>query len=147
MKNWDGNPNGFKFGSKYTTSASTRTVKNCIAFNNGQKGFDENNSKATIDMENTIAFDNGFKGKKGQSGNSNYRMELMNIQQFENCFGFNGAIDDFLPEGKTVITPDASTQDAVRNATTALSDSLQQSIRENKIPGIVWFNDIFALTK
>ena len=27
-----------KFGSKYTTSASTRTVKNCIAFNNGQKG-------------------------------------------------------------------------------------------------------------
>lgn len=146
-ENWDGNPNGFKFGSKYTTSASTRTVKNCIAFNNGQKGFDENNSKATIDMENTIAFDNGFKGKKGQSGNSNYRMELMNIQQFENCFGFNGAIDDFLPEGKTVITPDASTQDAVRNATTALSDSLQQSIRENKIPGIVWFNDIFALTK
>ena len=95
-ENWDGNPNGFKFGSKYTTSASTRTVKNCIAFNNGQKGFDENNSKATIDMENTIAFDNGFKGKKGQSGNSNYRMELMNIQQFENCFGFNGAIDDFL---------------------------------------------------
>mgnify|MGYP006870775283 FL=1 len=61
--------------------------------------------------------------------------------------GFNGAIDDFLPEGKTVITPDASTQDAVRNATTALSDSLQQSIREDKIPGMVWFNDIFALTK
>ena len=146
-ENWDGNPNGFKFGSKFTTSDSTRTVKDCIAFNNGQKGFDENNSKATIDMENTIAFDNGFKGKKGQNGNSNYRMELMNIQQFDNCFGFNGAIEDFLPDGKTVITPDSSVQDAVRNATTALSDSLQQSIREDKIPGMVWFNDIFALTK
>ena len=133
--------------SKFTTSDSTRTVKDCIAFNNGQKGFDENNSKATIDMENTIAFDNGFKGKKGQNGNSNYRMELMNIQQFDNCFGFNGAIEDFLPDGKTVITPDSSVQDAVRNATTALSDSLQQSIREDKIPGMVWFNDIFALTK
>lgn len=144
---WDGNPNGFKFGSANTTSASTRTVKNCIAYGNGQKGFDENNSKATIDMTNTIAFDNGSKGKKGQSGNSNYRMELMNIGTFENCVSFNGAVEDFLPDGKTTITPDEQTQESIRTAVTAMGDAVIQNIRDGKINGIVWFNDIFALTK
>jgi len=55
-----GNGNGFKLGgSDDQTLRHNVILRNCVAFDNRVKGFDENNDKGSMTLENCTAFRNG----------------------------------------------------------------------------------------
>lgn len=55
-----GNGNGFKMGgSDDKDLRHNQTLKNCIAFQNRVKGFDQNNNKGSMTLYNCSAFNNG----------------------------------------------------------------------------------------
>jgi hypothetical protein len=57
-----GNGNGFKMGGMDNLNDSLRhrmTLKNCIAFDNRVKGFDENNNRGSMTLLNCTAYRNG----------------------------------------------------------------------------------------
>jgi hypothetical protein len=55
-----GNGNGFKMGgSDDKTLRHNVVLKNCLAFNNLAKGFDQNNNKGSMTLYNCTAFSNG----------------------------------------------------------------------------------------
>jgi len=60
-----GNGNGFKTGGCDTVAGGLRvlkhnmTLKNCIAFDNKAKGFDQNHNRGNVTMLNCTAFNNG----------------------------------------------------------------------------------------
>ncbi|MBQ6555242.1 MAG: right-handed parallel beta-helix repeat-containing protein [Firmicutes bacterium] len=63
---WEGNPNGFKFGSGNSGSDEYRYIENCIAFDHvgnsnipKGKGFDQNSASGLVyDLKNILAFNN-----------------------------------------------------------------------------------------
>lgn len=59
-----GNGNGFKFGETTVSRPTevTRIVKNCVAFDNRQYGFNQNNADSIIQMYNCTSFRNGVRG-------------------------------------------------------------------------------------
>lgn len=127
--NYDGNPNGFKFGSVNTTSACVRTVKNCLALEHSKKGFDNNNSSCTASFTNCISFDNGY----------NYYIAPFTLTSFSNIQGFSGGSSDKLPDGYSVTTPASSTQTSIRNTVTSTINTIESNCRNNKIEEI-YFN-------
>ncbi len=55
-----GNGNGFKMGgSDDKTLKHNVILKNCLAFSNMKKGFDQNNNKGSMTLYNCTAFNNG----------------------------------------------------------------------------------------
>lgn len=128
--NYDGNPNGFKFGSVNTTSSCTRTVTNCLAFGHGMKGFDNNNSACTAYMSNCVAFDNGY----------NYYMPPFTLKKFSNILGFSGTSSDKMPSGYAATTPSSSKQSQIRSTVNTTVDSITAKCKKNVIPGEVYFN-------
>ncbi|MGN1318818.1 MAG: dockerin type I domain-containing protein [Lachnospirales bacterium] len=125
--NWNGNPNGFKFGSVNTTVEAQRYIENCIAFDNTSKGYDQNNAKATIDVVNGISFDNG----------RNYWMGDMTIGTSSgHIYSFSNKESDRVPTGMTLETPDESLQTSIREAVHAYRDSLKADLNNNIIPGV-----------
>jgi hypothetical protein len=127
---YEGNDNGFKFGSINTKSDCVRTVKNCLSFNHGCKGFDNNNSSATGYFENCISFDNKY----------NYYMPPFTIKKFSNVYGFNGGSKDSLPSGYSASTPSSSTQSSIRSKVNSTVDTIVTKCDSNIIPGEVYFN-------
>ena len=123
---WGGNPNGFKFGSKYTLPNSTRRVTNCIAFDHKKYGFDKNNSGAHIYAENCVSFNNL----------ANYHLEGYTANKWENVYGANGGQADDLPQGITVAQVSEETQNAVREAA--------NKVAANSKANIVEYSDIFG---
>lgn len=128
---YDGNPNGFKFGSINTTADCSRKVKNCLAFDHAKKGFDNNNSACTASFENCVAFDNGY----------NYYIEPFTLTSFYNIIGFSGKSKDKLPSGYQVITPDAQTQQNIRNKVASTVDTIVSNCENNQICEV--FFDIY----
>jgi hypothetical protein len=54
-----GNGNGFKMGgSDNKLLRHNQTLKNCLAFSNSHKGFDQNNNKGSMTLYNCTAFNN-----------------------------------------------------------------------------------------
>ncbi len=127
---YDGNPNGFKLGSAYSTSSATRTLSYCLAFDESKKGFDNNNSSVTGYFNNCIAFDNGY----------NYYIQPLTITGWSSVYGFNGSSSDKLPSGYSVTTPSTSTQSSIRSTVESTKNSIISSCQANKIPGKVTFN-------
>ncbi|MBI5473845.1 MAG: right-handed parallel beta-helix repeat-containing protein [Ignavibacteriae bacterium] len=55
-----GNGNGFKMGGSDTANLSHNVIlKNCLAFQNRVKGFDQNNDRGSMTLLNCTAFSNG----------------------------------------------------------------------------------------
>ena len=134
IANWkskyDGNPNGFKFGSVNTTSSCVRTVTNCLAFGHGSKGFDNNNSSCTAYLSNCISYDNGY----------NYYMPPFTLKKFSNILSFSGASSNKLPSGYTASIPSSSKQAQIRSTVNATVSSITTQCKNNVIPGEVYFN-------
>ena len=128
--NYDGNPNGFKMGSAYSTSSATRVFSHCLAFDNAKKGFDNNNSSVTGSFSNCVAFDNGY----------NYYIQPLSIKTWTNIYGFSGASGDKLPSGKSVTTPSSSNQSTIRSKVNSTKNSIISTCKSNGIPGAVYFN-------
>ncbi|NLE02724.1 MAG: pectate lyase [Fibrobacter sp.] len=55
---FDGNGNGFKVGGNFRIEKNV--LKNCVAFGNVNKGFDQNNNSGGITVLNCIAYSNGI---------------------------------------------------------------------------------------
>ena len=127
---YDGNPNGFKLGSAYSTSSVTRTLSYCLAFDESKKGFDNNNSSVTGNFNHCIAFDNGY----------NYYIQPLTITGWSAVYGFSGTSSDKLPSGYSVSTPSTSTQSSIRSTVESTKNAIIASCQANKIPGKVTFN-------
>lgn len=126
---YDGNPNGFKFGSVNTTGSCVRTVKNCLSFGHAKKGFDNNNSSCTASFTNCVSFDNGY----------NYHIAPFTLTSFSNIKGFSGASSDKLPSGYSVTTPSLGTQSSIRNTVASTVNTIETNCKNNKIEEI-YFN-------
>lgn len=145
IENWRGNPNGYKFGSAWVFENAKRYVKNCLAFGNGQKGFDQNNSYSTISLSNTVSFDNGLDTSLNERGN--YRMERMTATKFKNAVSFGKCMSDTLPKdekGNTnsfnIIEPSQEIQAEIRETVDKTFNRIIEAVSENKILGEVLFD-------
>ncbi len=128
--NYDGNPNGFKFGSVNSGSSLTRTVKNCLAFDHGKKGFDNNNSSCTGSFTNCVSFNNGY----------NYYLPTYTIKAWSGIYGFGGSSSDKLPSGRSVTTPSSSTQSSIKSKVESTRKSIVSKCNSDIIPGEVYFD-------
>lgn len=132
ISNYEGNSNGFKFGSAYTSSSCIRTIKNCLAFDHTKKGFDNNNSSCTASFNNCVAFDNGY----------NYFIAPFKITSWNQVIGFNGLNTDKLPSGYLTSILDSIDEDAIRNKVNITKNNIINSCKANIIPTNIEF-DIF----
>ena len=130
--NYDGNPNGFKFGSAYSDKNSTRTVKNCLAFDHGKKGFDNNNSALKGSFADCVAFDNGY----------NYYLPNYSLSKWSSIVGFDGNSSDKLPSGYSASAPSSSQESSIRSKVESTRKSIVSKCNSDIIPGEVYF-DIF----
>jgi hypothetical protein len=128
--NYDGNPNGFKFGSVNSGSSLKRTVKNCLSFDHDRKGFDNNNSSCTGSFTNCVSFDNGY----------NYYFPTFTISKWSNVKGFNGSSKDKTPSGYSATTPSSSEQSTIRSKVESTRKSIVSKCNSNVIPGEVYFD-------
>ena len=97
-----GNGNGFKLGgggssggAAFDQSVGAHVVKNCVAFGNLHKGFDQNNAYEGMYILNCLGFGNEY----------NFRFPTMfkyGGMYIRNCIGFNATKTnhEFLSEGK-----------------------------------------------
>lgn len=94
---FDGNGNGFKMGGGCRhnpdrtcqgVSEGTHLLRNCIAFNNATRGFDQNNHEYGAWIENCLAFNNGtnFGFWKANKDHTSW--------QFRNNISFGGKKKD-----------------------------------------------------
>jgi len=127
---YEGNSNGFKFGSTYTTSSCIRTVKNCLSFGHKSKGFDNNNSACTASLTNCVAFDNAY----------NYYISPFTLTAFSNISSFSGILSDKLPSGYSTTTPISTVQATIRNTVTSTVNTINTKCKNNIIPGETYFN-------
>lgn len=127
---YGGNPNGFKFGSAYTDKNSVRTVKNCLSFEHGKKGFDNNNSTVKATFKNCVSYDNGY----------NYYFPTFTVNSASNVIGFSGKSGDKLPSGISVTKPSSSVQSSIRSKVEATRSEIVSKCNSNVIPGEVYFN-------
>ena len=127
---YEGNPNGFKYGSVNTTKDCVRTVTHCLAFGHKNKGFDNNNSSVTASFDGCVSFDNGY----------NYYIQPFTITKFNNINGFSGKSSDKLPSGIKVSTPGSSTQSSIRSTVNSTVNTITSNCDKNIIPGEVYFN-------
>lgn len=84
-----GNGNGFKLGgggsaggAAFSQSTGAHLVRNCVAFNNTKKGFDQNNAYEAMYLLNNVAWGNDY----------NYRFPTVfqfGTMYLRNCVGFN----------------------------------------------------------
>ncbi|HEX3043674.1 MAG TPA: hypothetical protein VHY08_02890 [Bacillota bacterium] len=135
LTNWKGNSNGFKLGSassKYGPQTNgTRTLTNCITFNNFKKGFDQNNGGDTSYITNGISFNN----------NQNYQLNLNKLPVFVNNKSFNGVSSDKLPAGASVIKiTDPVVKQAIIDEVTSKCALIKSMVNSDQIPMDVTFN-------
>lgn len=130
---WAGNPNGFKFGSKFTPASAKRYVKNCISFDHKKYGFDKNNSGAKLYAENCISFDNGV----------NYHLETYTANKWNNVYGWGTDVADDLPsaaKGVTITVKKAENKETtIRNT----AKNIATAANSNKIISADIFTTIF----
>jgi len=130
VSQFDGNSNGFKLGSVHSEPALTRDLRNCLAFDHGDKGFDNNNGRCTTSFQNTVAFDN----------RRNYYIPVLTISRWSNVQGFSGSSANGVPENFSVSTPNSTTQTAIRQNVTSTVTQIENQCYANVIPGEVFFN-------
>ncbi len=130
---WEGNPNGFKFGSAETPSSSYRYIENCIAFDNRSnvskrpgKGFDQNNGSARFDIVNGLSFDN----------TQNYWMDKMTaLSQQGTALSFGGEEKD-TQKNMAITSPSLARQEELRTTVHKYRDEILDCVYNNKTPGI-----------
>lgn len=129
--NWQGNPNGFKLGSKYTQSNSLRYMYNCISFDHDGSGFDKNNSGANLWADNCISFNN----------NINYHLSSYTAKSWTNVFGWNGSSSDDLPSNGG--TPSSSGSSQMEEEVRAAADRIVGYANANKVVASSVFGSVF----
>lgn len=128
--NYDGNPNGFKMGSAYSTSTATRIFSHCLTFDHDKKGFDNNNSSVTGSFSYCVAFDNGY----------NYYIQPLTIKTWSKVYAFSGTSSNKLPSGYSITTPSSSTQSSIRSVVTSTKNSIISTCENDGIPGAIYFD-------
>lgn len=129
VSNFDGNSNGFKMGSSFSSASLRRELKNCLVFGHQDKGFDNNNGRCTASFQNTVSFDN----------RRNYYIPLFTISNWSNVRGFSGSSADGVPGNHTVVTPNSQTQATIRQQVTSTVNLIISQCNANIIPGEVYF--------
>jgi hypothetical protein len=127
LKNWTvcpGNGNGFKTGGSDAKNLKHNMVlKNCLAFHNKAKGFDQNNNLGSITFLNCTSYENGI-GTSGGHYNFSVPTALASgkVLTVENCITL-GSTKGVTLNGPVLATnswPDASTYPTtVTSATSA----------------------------
>ncbi len=135
-KAWDGNPNGFKIGSKYTQKISERTFNKCIAFDHQAAGFDKNNSGCYIELTDTISFNNKY----------NYHFSGCTARIWENVMGWslNGSND--WPTAASGVTVKQTTPASVTQTEAQIREAAQKVIdtaADNKFTATNIFDTVF----
>ncbi len=135
-KAWDGNPNGFKIGSKYTQKISERTFNKCIAFDHQAAGFDKNNSGCYVELTDTISFNNKY----------NYHFSGCTARIWENVMGWslNGSND--WPTAANGVTVKQTTPASVTQTETQIREAAQKVIdtaADNKFTATNIFDTVF----
>ena len=130
ISNYEGNSNGFKFGSAYSSSSCIRTIKNCLAFEHTKKGFDNNNSSCSASFTNCVAFDNGY----------NYYIPPFSITTWNKVLGFDSLNTDKLPSGYLVSTISDTEKLDIRNKVNETKELIIEKCKSNIIPGAINFN-------
>jgi hypothetical protein len=82
----NGNGNGFKMGGG-TNYRHNVTLKNCLAFSNKAKGFDQNNNVGNMTLYNCTAFGNG-----GNNYNITLALASGKVLTLTNCANFTGTV-------------------------------------------------------
>jgi hypothetical protein len=83
--NDDMNGNGFKMGGNYTENDAT--LKNCIAFNNKSKGFDQNHNRGSMTLINCTGY-----GNSGYNYSISEALDAGKTLTFTNCAELGGKI-------------------------------------------------------
>lgn len=82
------NGNGFKMGgSDDKTLKHNFTLRNCVAFDNKSKGFDQNNNKGTMILENCSGYRN-----KGNNYSISAVLAAGKTSSVTNCVNFDGKV-------------------------------------------------------
>jgi hypothetical protein len=75
-----GNGNGFKLGGNYTENDAT--LKNCLAFNNASKGFDQNHNRGSMTLINCTGYGNsGYNYAIAEALNPGKTLTLTNCAE------------------------------------------------------------------
>lgn len=130
VNRFDGNSNGFKLGSSFSTARLTRDLRNCLSFDHGDKGFDNNNGACTASFQNTVAFDNS----------RNYYIPLLTISRWTNVVGFSGRSNDGIPGNRTATVPSSSMQSTIRQRVNSTVQTIVNLCNSNVIPGEIYFD-------
>ncbi|MCD7855567.1 MAG: hypothetical protein LUG66_08145 [Clostridiales bacterium] len=134
VENWDGNPNGFKLGSKISKENNERRMYNCISFDHNKKGFDNNNSFSKIWAVNCISFDNNQNYKLSHEG------KTYTAYEWKNVYSWNGNLADDLPvssDGSAITVSDE--KESLELEIRAAAAELQANAEND----IIIYTDIF----
>ena len=89
-----GNGNGYKMGgSDDHTLMHNFTLKNCVAFDNRVRGFDQNNNKGSMTLYNCSAYRNGINYSITSTLNSGKTATVMNCVALGNYGSLAGFVD------------------------------------------------------
>ncbi len=128
LAGWHGNQNGFKIGSASVTNISARTMKNCIAFDHQNKGFDQNGGSADLKINNALSFNNTM----------NYSLDKVKITSFSKVYSFNGT--NMTPSNyKPTAVPTAS-QKAYTDEVNSIVAYIENCVASDRIPHGIWFS-------
>lgn len=91
-----GNGNGFKFGITTIDHGTKvlRVLKNCVAYNNRSRGFDQNNALCSMELYNNTAYRNGTNGYV-----LNYEEIVCKVK---NCISYKNALMPGISSTSTV---------------------------------------------
>lgn len=132
---WEGNGNGFKLGSsandpskgRWPVGAEAfRRLENCIAFDNGAKGFDRNGGEFTVAVTNFLSFGNG----------RNYSCDKLSSPVVKNALTYLEGKDANSTDKNFKLTSlDKSRGDAMVQSVYRQARELEAMLRADKIPG------------
>ncbi|MBN2547328.1 MAG: right-handed parallel beta-helix repeat-containing protein [Spirochaetes bacterium] len=106
---FEGNGNGIKLGGNYI--AASHIVRNCLAFNNANKGFDQNNNTGPLTLYNNTSWHNGknygfwlsptsgtntLKNNISFEGQIADQLKYISISETNSWQGFTVTSDDFI---------------------------------------------------
>lgn len=132
---WEGNGNGFKLGSgaydeakgRWPVGAEAfRRLENCIAFDNGVKGFDRNNGTFRVSVTNFLSFGNG----------RNYSSDKLSSPVVKNALSYREGSAANSTDANFPITALNSTRgEALVKQVYRQAAQLEAMLREDQIPG------------
>jgi len=106
-----GNGNGFKVGSDQTGGAA-HVLKNCVAFDNPAKGFDQNHNQGVATIQNSTALDNDRNVAFQEYQGANITNTVANGEWKQAGGTDSGNVKDAATSAFTNLSPSSLTRDA-----------------------------------